>query len=558
MTQAHDGGGPDARAATQLTESTTGSATPNDTAGTPGNRSDTGGKDDTERKPKRSQAAALVTLALKRYRLLVSADDGRTYAVSEDGANVAMPLWSTRGFRPKLARHYAQNNGAVPSSTALSDALTVLEGYAAVREPQPLWLRFGRHGEELVVDLGTADGRCILIEPGQWHRKSRSPVVFRRTKAMLPLPDPIHAGDGLAVLKGLLNLDLEQYRMVVGWIVASWMPQIAHPILKVVGEHGTAKTTLARLVLGLIDPSRAPMRTTPHDVRSWVVSASASWAVGMDNISVIPGWLSDTWCRAVTGEGFVDRALFTDDDVVVIAFRRVIAFTTIDTGAVAGDPGERLLVVEPHLIPASQRRSEEEIEAAFEHAKPAVFASLLDLAAQVLAVLPSVRLASMPRMADFARVLAAVDHVTGWDTLATYLENADTVSADMLATDEFGQAVVAFVRQAGDWTGTSTELLAAVDTPERRPTKWPTNPSQVGGHIRRIAPVLRDHDIDVTEQRVGKNRTRTLRLRAITTAEQEHNSVSAPSAPSAGDADQPKPADSSAGGAEAATDGVGG
>jgi hypothetical protein len=465
-------------------------------------------------KPKPNQASALVKLAQRRYKLLISSDDGRAYAVSRDGANVA--LRTNGGFKSKLAKHFAQEHGTVPSQSALSDALTVLEGFAGDQDPEPLQLRVGRHREHVVLDLGTADGRCVVVSPDGWRRESRSPIVFRRTKAMQPLPDPIRDGRGLNPLRELLNVDEEGLQLMIGWMIAALLPEIPHPILALKGEQGTAKSMTARLMLGLIDPSGAPLRSAPRDVKSWVTSASASWTICLDNVSTIQPWLSDTLCRAVTGEGFVDRALFTDDDVVVLSFRRAIVMTTIDAGAMAGDLGERLLVVEPPLIPQSKRRSEQEVQARYEEARPTILAALLDLLSKVLAVLPDVHLASMPRMADFARVLAAVDEVMGWSTLDAYMSHADSVSADVLASDPFGQAVLDFVTERGTWTGTVTELLTALETPEPRPKRWPNGVSQGGGHVRRLAPALRDRGIDVTEDRVGKNRTRLLRLRATT------------------------------------------
>ena len=55
--------------------------------------------------------------------------------------------------------------------------------------------------------------------------------------------------------------------------------------------------------------------------------------------------------------------------------------------------------------------------------------ALFDVLACVLAVLPAVRLQSMPRMADFARVLAAVDETQGWSTLDDYLATSANVAS---------------------------------------------------------------------------------------------------------------------------------
>lgn len=51
---------------------------------------------------------------------------------------------------------------------------------------------------------------------------------------------------------------------------------------------------------------------------------------------------------------------------------------------------------------------------------PAILGALLDLTAKVLAVLPNVTADRLPRMADFARVLAALAEVTGWSSLGVY------------------------------------------------------------------------------------------------------------------------------------------
>jgi hypothetical protein len=243
----------------------------------------------------------------------------------------------------------------------------------------------------------------------------------------------------------------------------------------------------------------------------------------------------------------VARALYTDDDVLVLSFRRVIMMTTIDTGQLAGDLAERLLVIEPQMIPPSRRRPEQEVSAAYERARPAILAALLDLLAKVLVVLPDVRLESMPRMADFARVLAAVDEVTGWNTLGSYLEQSADIAAEVLGEDLFAQAVIELVGEGEEWTGTATQLLAVLDKPEPPPRKWPKNPSQAGGHLRRISPALREHGVDLVYDREGNKRTRTLRLRRIAPVEEETDPVSAPSAVSVHDPDRGESADSTNG-----------
>jgi len=494
---------------------------------------------ETEKPP--SQASQLVALARGRYDLFMS-QDGRPYAVPKDGPNVALPLRGRAGLRSRLAREYAdESGGTVPSQAALADAMTVLEGIAASAPPRTLYLRVARHDSSIVVDLGTPDGRCVIIGPHGWDIAPRSPVIFRRSGAMSPLPAPIRGGNGLARLGALLNCSIEQLRVLIGWLVAGFIPDIPHPILVFRGEQGTAKSTAARAVIGLLDPSGAPARTAPRDLKAWAVNAFNSWALCLDNVSYIPDWLSDALCRAVTGDGLIDRALYTDDDVVVLAFRRVVAMTTIDAGALAGDLAERLLTIELAQIPDHKRREEAEIHAAYAEAHPYILGDLFDLLAAVLKTLPDVDLAERPRMADFARVLAAVDAVQGWATLGTYRATARDAVADVLEGDAFAQAVVALVDSAypAELCLTAQQILDQVDAPEKVPKRWPRDATRAGGQLRRLAPVLRTIGIEVddSQRQPSGNRSRIYRLTVVgdRRAALERRRNAAPAAPTAPD-----------------------
>jgi hypothetical protein len=258
-----------------------------------------------------TQAGRLVALALARFRL-VNGDDGRLYAIAHDGPAIPCSLRGTQGLRSVLADLYYDLHGQPAGGSAMTDALAVIEARAARAEREPVALRVTGIGPHAVaLDLGTSDGRCVLVDETGWRLADRAPVLLRRSVLTGPLPTT-RAGS-LDPLAGLVNVDDAGFRLIVGWLVAALVPEIPHPILALVGEQGTAKSTAARLVVSLIDPSPAPLRTPPRELRSWAASASASWIVALDNVSVIPPWLSDTLCKAVTGDGIVERVLHTDD-----------------------------------------------------------------------------------------------------------------------------------------------------------------------------------------------------------------------------------------------------
>jgi hypothetical protein len=407
-----------------------------------------------------SQASRLVALASARYRLL-RGDDGRPYATERNGPAVVYGLRGRDALRKRLAGAYLDTYAATPGGSALTDALTVLEGMADRTEPEPVGLRVAAVDDRAVaLDLGAEDGRCVLLDPAGWRVRDSSPVLFRRSALTGPLPEPVRGGT-LHELRRLLNVDEQRFRLLVAWLVATLVPEIPHPILALTGEQGTAKSTAARLVVSLVDPSPAPLRTAPHEMRSWAAAASASWIVALDNVSSIAPWFSDTLCKAVTGDGIVERALFTDDDITVISFRRCIALTTIDAGRLAGDLAERMLAVELERIPTARRRPDADINAAYATARPHILGALLDLTVEVLDALPSVQLDELPRMADFARILAAIDRSRGWDTLASYTAAAADTTQAVLESDPIAEAVLALVGRGGGWHAAATTWLKA-------------------------------------------------------------------------------------------------
>lgn len=496
-----------------------------------------------------SQASQLVALARERYDLVTS-DDGRPYGVRKHGPNIALPLRGKAGLRSQMARLFTDlNDGAVASQSALADAMTVLEGMAAANDPIPVMLRVAGDAHQVVVDLGTADGRCVVATPEGWSVRDRSPVLFRRSGAMAVMPEPVPARalDGLALLRALVNMDDDAFHQLVAWLVAAWIPHIPHPVLTFKGEQGTGKSKAAQTVVNLVDPSPAAKRSQPRDVKTWATQAFNSWALCLDNISTIPPWFSDTLCKAVTGDGIVDRALYTDDDVVVLTFRRVLAMTTIDAGALAGDLAERLLMLDLQLIDEDRRRTEEELDDAFRDARPAILAALFDLLSAVLRELPSVQLERMPRMADFARVLAAVDRIKGWSTLTSYTTTSAEVAADALEGDPFGSAVVSLVEANGSWSGTAGLLLEHLPHLDTAHPKWPKDATRAGGRLKRLAPILRSVGItfDDTARTPDRHRQRLYTLTTMADTRDAGITASAASAASATAPDLRFPPDAS-------------
>ena len=87
-----------------------------------------------------------------------------------------------------------------------------------------------------------------------------------------------------------------------------------------------------------------------------------------DNITSIRDWLSDILSRAVTGEGFTKRKLYTDDEDILFAYRRLLILTGIGLVVTKPDLLDRSLIIGVERIPDSERIPEEQLDADFQRA----------------------------------------------------------------------------------------------------------------------------------------------------------------------------------------------
>ncbi len=207
----------------------------------------------------------------------------------------------------------------------------------------------------------------------------------------------------IELLRPFVNLDTADFSLLVGWMAAALQPVGPYPILVIHGEQGTAKSTLAKVVRQLIDPQTVPLLAEPGSTRDLVVTAANGWLLIYDNVSVLPRRLSDDLCRLATGGGLATRRLFSNDSRHIMHAQRPVVLNGIDEFVRRGDLADRSLFLHLPPINSGQRREEREFWSSFEQLQPRILGGLLDVVTGAFRELPSVQIADLPRMADFAR-----------------------------------------------------------------------------------------------------------------------------------------------------------
>lgn len=428
----------------------------------------------------------IINMARRRYTF------GRTlenhlYALPKNG-HVMIPFGKKSTHVPDALNLAAYQRTKEPfAEAALNKALGVLAAAARQTDPVRAHRRVAEDGRGgLWIDLGDAEERTVHVTAGGWTIEPGAPVMFRRTNLTQPMPDPAPGGTG-AELWELLNVAVEDRALLWAWMVSVIAyPDIPHPIVVFSGEQGTGKSTAARLLVRLLDPSTPELHAPPSNAALWESTATGSYVVALDNLSTIKRDISDLLCRAVTGEGFVKRELYTDGDHAIAEFRSALILTGIDLGGVPNDLAERLLTIE--LEPVEHRRTEADLNAAFDQARPALFGALLDAAARVRAV--DALDIELPRMADFAQVVAKLDHLHGGDALARYAEKDTVQAAAALAADPFTAHLVEHLEYR--FEGKAGQLREELQLGTFwNPVWWPRTPHKMAAELKRAATSLR-------------------------------------------------------------------
>jgi hypothetical protein len=152
---------------------------------------------------------------------------------------------------------------------------------------------------------------------------------------------------------------------------------------------------------------------------------------------------------------------------------------------------DRIIPLHLPVISAEKRKLDAYLQEAWDELYPSLVGAVMDLCSQILRVLPSVELSSLPRMADFAKVLAAYDLVTGEESLNIYLSLINSSATTVIEGDKFLDSLKRHLH--GGWTGSAGELLEKINSLEPFVTAqgWPSSAKSVTEKLMRSAPTLR-------------------------------------------------------------------
>lgn len=448
---------------------------------------------------KKTQASILVDFAIKRVELFYD-EDSYTYAL--DISTHEVRRLGSRKFKDWLVAIFYESTGKSPSEQIIREVISILSGLARRNgKCHKVYIRMAEYQEKYFLDLAEAgNSRAICIEAGSWKIIDNPPVRFLRPETIRALPEPISGGDMIKFWE-IVNISENDRALVITWLIECLRPDTPFPVLELIGEHGSAKSTTQTMLRQLIDPNACDLRAAPKTVEDVFVCAGVNWLVSYENISHLSSQMQDALCILSTGGGYAKRKLFSDTDESVIKTKRPIILNSISAAITAQDLIDRTISIETPLI--THRTESTELKLIYEKGYAGFLGALLNIFAQSLIYLPTIELepAARPRLIEFMRLGIAVSKTIGKrkeDFLAQFnLSRAEsiarTIDASPVATaliewfeDRDKQTIVLTVK----------DLFSQVE--RKRPTNtegWPRSAKGFADALRRVAPALRQMGI---------------------------------------------------------------
>lgn len=458
---------------------------------------------------KENQASELVKFVLKQVELFHD-KNSETYAYNL--VTHATSKLDSQSFRRWLQASFHAAKNKVAREQSLREAVSTLSGLAEFNGPcREVYIRIA-YEEAYFLDLAEPkQKRGVKITPRGWEITSDHDIRFLRSDTMRSLPEPKKGNMAdFETFWDLVNIPEESHLLVITWLLEALRPNTPFPVLELLGEQGSAKSTTQAMLRGLIDPNTCDLRAAPKKEKDMFISANASLISSYENISHLSAGVQDALCVISTGGTTSSRKLYTDSGESVIYAKGPIVLNGISAAITAQDLIDRSISIELPII--RERQDVTQLWRCYEVKRADFLGALLTIFSKALAILPTVELPpkDRPRLIEFVSLGMAVAKAVGKSS-DTFMEQFNSSRQESIArTIDASPAATALIEwfEVDRQGRTSVYPLKTIfaELEKKKPLyaeNWPKTPKGLGDVLRRLAPALRQMGIECTSQ--GKN-----------------------------------------------------
>ena len=320
-----------------------------------------------------------------------------------------------------LRYSHHKESDKIYSADSYKNALLQLKSDAvcngSIREK--IYNRIAQTDKAIYYDIGDPNWNIIRINKQNYFTVpySQSLPIFKRTQRMVKQVTPFQTTkNALDKLVKLLRIRESDRLLFKVHVIHMFFEKPQTPIIVLIGEHGSIKTTITKAVKKLVDPSSSNTGSLPTHYEDIPNNFSNSYLAVFDNISGFKDAVSDMFCRAITGEELSRRKLYTDTDEIIFTYKGKIIINGIAPDLHNPDLNDRTIYYQTLPIPEGEKISDSDFEDLFNKLHSSVLHEIFTAISKTLKTYDTIGRKVKPtsRMADFEKYGETISQALGY------------------------------------------------------------------------------------------------------------------------------------------------
>lgn len=464
----------------------------------------------------------------KIKKLVVTNNDSdQVYALIENNDHIE--TWNLGSSKTKdwLRFRYYKETGENYSDDAYKNAIALLKA-EAVNDGAPrvfIYNRVAMIEKTVYYDLVSLDFKAVKITENSVeiiNLDENTPIFVRSQHQQQQVMPKFGRKGAMADLSQLYRISRKDRLLFEIHQVAMFLEKCPIPIMNILGEQGSNKTTLAKSVKQLVDPSGNNISSLPRKNEELYLHFYNRYLASFDNVSWFSQTVSDILCRAITGEGQSKRQLYTDSNEVIYNYQRKIIVNGIAPSLEFPDYRERSIFYETLPLKEHERLTEEEYQKRFKELLPYVLGEIFVALQNALQMYDSVKseLKDLPRMADFTIYGECISRALGYEPFSfveQYKERMSVNALDIVESYPIIQIIEKLMEGKSRYEDTVSRfhkdvmIISGEEGIEvhSKSVQFPASPNKVRQHIQKLKANLRvmGFEIDIYQytKRDGKH-----------------------------------------------------
>ena len=454
--------------------------------------------------------------------LVISQDDGNTvYAKIKINDHIEPLNVDSEIAINWLMYHHRKKSNRIHAYDSYKNALKHIKSEALFdgsRKEKP-YIRIAQTEKGIYYDLCQSDWSIVRITSQNYVvlPYSKSFPIFDRRRGLAEqlFPndvDKVTHTEPLDEMCDMFGIAGEDRIIFKTQIIHFFLQSQESPIMVIIGEHGSRKTTLMNAIKKIVDPSNSNTGSLSLRKEEIPNTLSNKYLCAFDNVSGFNHEISDILCRAITGDEISRRALYTNNDMYVMSYQRKIIINGIYPSIEFPDFNDRAIYYDLKTIKDSSKIAKSEFWEKFDALIPFLLDQIFRTISKMLATHEKIGKNIRPhsRLADFEKFGETISQSLGYNEnefLESYRNKCK--SASLMSIDSWSvvKPVLDFMKSQSDlyesylvdFYKIITEYAqnsCGVNTFSRG-SNWPQKPQFLTSQINRLRPQFRQFGLTI-------------------------------------------------------------